>query len=153
MEWTEERIETLQALAEQGLTAGQIAERLGGVSRNAVIGKLNRLDRPGRKAAPVKPPLAPRPKPAAVVRACAARPQAPTPATRPFVEAAEPPGAVRFLGLSGKMCRWPIGDPANDAFSFCGAHADGGSYCARHAVIAYPRAAKASRAAIKGSSQ
>jgi GcrA cell cycle regulator len=144
MEWTEERIDTLRALAEQGLTAGQIAERLGGVSRNAVIGKMNRLDRPSRKAAP-KPQPKPEPKPAPVVekaaaiRAAALRPIAPPLAHRPYVEIAEPAGAVRFNGLTPKMCRWPIGDPATDAFSFCGADANAGSYCARHAVVAYPR--------------
>lgn len=146
MEWTEERIETLRALAGQGLTAGQIAERLGGVSRNAVIGKMNRLDRPSRKAAP-KPAPKPAPMPPVAGPAPAGRPAAPRPIApplvhRPYVEKAEPAGAVRFSGLTPKMCRWPIGDPASDVFSFCGADASGGSYCARHAVVAYPRAAR-----------
>ena len=44
MSWTDERIEQLKSLWEQGMTASQIAEALGGVSRNAVIGKAHRLD-------------------------------------------------------------------------------------------------------------
>ncbi|WP_375426997.1 GcrA family cell cycle regulator [uncultured Sphingomonas sp.] len=44
MSWTDERIETLKAMWEAGQTASQIAEALGGVSRNAVIGKAHRLE-------------------------------------------------------------------------------------------------------------
>lgn len=43
MEWTEERVAALQRLWAQGLSASQIAERLGSVTRNAVIGKAHRL--------------------------------------------------------------------------------------------------------------
>ena len=44
MSWTEERIEKLKSMWEKGMTASQIADELGGVSRNAVIGKAHRLD-------------------------------------------------------------------------------------------------------------
>ncbi len=54
MSWTEERIEKLRSLWTQGMTASQIAEELGGVSRNAVIGKAHRLDLQSRPS-PVKP--------------------------------------------------------------------------------------------------
>ena len=59
--WTQERIEMLQRLWQQGRSASQIAEELGGISRNAVIGKAHRLEltarpspikRDGEKAAP-----------------------------------------------------------------------------------------------------
>ena len=43
MSWTEERIATLTKMWEAGQTASQIAEELGGISRNAVIGKAHRL--------------------------------------------------------------------------------------------------------------
>src|SRR6478736_6104125 len=43
MSWTEERIDRLKAMWTKGATASQIAEELGGVSRNAVIGKAHRL--------------------------------------------------------------------------------------------------------------
>jgi len=68
MSWTDERIATLQKMWEGGSTASQIAEELGGVSRNAVIGKAHRLGlkaRPSpvkasekKKAAAAKKPMA-----------------------------------------------------------------------------------------------
>jgi GcrA cell cycle regulator len=54
MSWTEERIERLKAMWTQGATASQIADELGGVSRNAVIGKAHRLGLEARPS-PVKP--------------------------------------------------------------------------------------------------
>jgi GcrA cell cycle regulator len=92
MSWTDERIETLRKLWENGLTASQIAEELGGVSRNAVIGKAHRLGLKSRPS-PVKSgddtaaPAKPAPKAAAPERA--APPRAPTP--KPAPRAAEPP--------------------------------------------------------------
>src|SRR5688500_5724800 len=69
MSWTDERIDRLKALWTKGATASQIAEELGGVSRNAVIGKAHRLGLESRPS-PVKPgeekdKKAPAPKPAA----------------------------------------------------------------------------------------
>ena len=54
MSWTEERIERLKAMWTEGATASEIAEKLGGVSRNAVIGKAHRLGLEARPS-PVKP--------------------------------------------------------------------------------------------------
>lgn len=54
MSWTDERIETLKTMWEAGQTASQIAEALGGVSRNAVIGKAHRLELQARPS-PVRP--------------------------------------------------------------------------------------------------
>ncbi|HWV60270.1 MAG TPA: GcrA family cell cycle regulator, partial [Sphingopyxis sp.] len=53
MSWTDERIEQLRSMWEKGLTASQIADELGGVSRNAVIGKAHRLGLKSRPS-PVK---------------------------------------------------------------------------------------------------
>src|SRR4029450_4928048 len=54
MSWTDERIERLKAMWTKGATASQIADELGGVSRNAVIGKAHRLGLEARPS-PVKP--------------------------------------------------------------------------------------------------
>ena len=81
MSWTEERIDTLKKMWDSGLTATQIAEELGGVSRNAVIGKAHRLGLPARPS-PVKPneaKVAAEPKPAPAPRATAPAPAAPAP--------------------------------------------------------------------------
>jgi hypothetical protein len=56
MSWTPERIETLKTMWAQGHSASEIAKGLGGVTRNAVIGKVRRLGLPtdGRPASPAK---------------------------------------------------------------------------------------------------
>src|SRR6058998_1864368 len=102
MSWTDERIERLKKMWHDGSTASQIAEELGGVSRNAVIGKAHRLgleQRPSpvkageekevKKAAPAA--AAPKPAPTAEVpkTAPAAAPAAPhhaAPQRRPGTE-------------------------------------------------------------------
>lgn len=98
MSWTDERIETLRKMWDSGLTATQIAEELGGVSRNAVIGKAHRLGLASRpspvkaNAAEPKPaplpaaPPAPKPAPAAPAPRAAAPVAAPAPAPAPVVE-------------------------------------------------------------------
>jgi GcrA cell cycle regulator len=87
--WTDERIDTLKKMWDSGMTATQIAEELGGVSRNAVIGKAHRLGLQSRPS-PVKPnepkaDAAPKPAPAAA----APQPAAPAPAA-PAPKAAAP---------------------------------------------------------------
>ena len=107
MSWTDERIEQLRTMWEKGLTASQIADELGGVSRNAVIGKAHRLglkSRPSpvkateKAAKPAKAPTAPKPaSPAPAPRASApAAPRpiaaAPKPDPQPAVEASDEDG-------------------------------------------------------------
>ncbi|RYD43377.1 MAG: GcrA cell cycle regulator [Sphingomonadales bacterium] len=101
MSWTDERIESLRTMWEKGLTASQIADELGGVSRNAVIGKAHRLGLKSRpspvkateKAKPVKAAAAPpAPKPAAPVSAPrAAAPVAPRPVVAALKQEARAP--------------------------------------------------------------
>ncbi|WP_221796071.1 GcrA family cell cycle regulator [Aquisediminimonas sediminicola] len=102
MAWTEERIALLKKMWEEGRTASQIAEELGGVSRNAVIGKAHRLDLQSRpspvrgggtddgKGGTTRKAPAPRAKPAPRAEA-APKPVAPTPAPSP---ASPPPFAT-----------------------------------------------------------
>ena len=52
MTWTDERVETLKKLWTDGLSASQIAAELGGITRNAVIGKVHRLGLSGRAKSP-----------------------------------------------------------------------------------------------------
>ncbi|QDX26345.1 GcrA cell cycle regulator [Sphingomonas suaedae] len=91
MSWTDERIETLRKMWDSGLTATQIAEELGGVSRNAVIGKAHRLglasrpspvkaNAPEAKATPTAPAAAPASAPAPAPRPAAPAPRAAAPA-------------------------------------------------------------------------
>ena len=99
MSWTEERIEKLTKMWEGGSTASQIAEELGGVSRNAVIGKAHRLELKARPS-PVKAnDKADGPAPAAAKPAKAAEP-APraAPAQRPSAAPAVPRAAAPAAG-------------------------------------------------------
>ena len=96
MSWTDERIETLTKMWEGGATASQIAEELGGVSRNAVIGKAHRLGLKARPS-PVKPNEKEAASPAAKpVKAALPRPAPPAP--RPA--APTPPRAAASAGPS-----------------------------------------------------
>jgi GcrA cell cycle regulator len=145
MGWTDERVATLKKLWLEGLSASQIAKQLGGVTRNAVIGKVHRLGLSGR-ATPSQPartvfkaPRAPRPvsQAPAAPRRVAAEASAPMPAPRP-VYRVEEPGSATVLTLGAHMCKWPIGDPSTESFTFCGRRAsDGAPYCIEHAQVAY----------------
>jgi len=160
MSWTDERVETLKKLWTDGLSASQIAKQLGGVTRNAVIGKVHRLGLSGR-AAPSRPARrpAPRPAPRAVKpvaakseeRASTAPAQASEPAPRipaaPQEAARLPNGEyATVLTLREGMCKWPIGDPSDAEFRFCGRSTHiGTAYCEAHAQVAYQPQARRKR--------
>lgn len=129
MSWTDERIDALKRMWDGGQTATQIAEELGGVSRNAVIGKAHRLGLPARPS-PVKPneakvaaaasaatPAEPRPAPApSAPRAAAPAPEprapaaaaAPGDADAPPAPPAKPDGpTMRSVGPGGFLRQNP----------------------------------------------
>jgi len=144
MGWTDERVELLKKLWQDGLSASQIAKQLGGVTRNAVIGKVHRLGLSGR-ATPSKPQrtVFKAPRPARVVTASPSAPRRlaepvsahPTPAPVRYVD--EAPGTATVLTLGAHMCKWPIGDPSLDSFTFCGRRSSDGPYCQEHGQVAY----------------
>lgn len=134
--WSGDRVTILKSLWLEGLSASQIAKQLGGVTRNAVIGKVHRLGLSGRGAssAPGRAPrvsAARRERPARLAkppRSARCSPLAPA------AEAAAPegPGLVdNLVHLGAHACKWPIGDPKRPDFSFCGQRTDG-RYCAKH---------------------
>lgn len=115
MEWTEARVAILKQLWEQGRSASQIAQEMGDVSRNAVIGKAHRL---GLKS-----------RPSPIRREVVARAPRPVPTPQP-----------RKLAASGRQCQWPIGHPREAGFHFCGAEAEPDRpYCNEHCALAYRR--------------
>ncbi|MAN46512.1 MAG: GcrA cell cycle regulator [Alphaproteobacteria bacterium] len=161
MSWTEERVSVLKKLWAEGHSASQIAKQLGGVTRNAVIGKVHRLGLSGRAtpSRPVKrPPRLARPKPrvmpdGSVKQAAPAVAETVEPRTAPERTPADimaplPPlqqadgEPASILTLRDSMCKWPIGDPADPKFAFCGRKADCGPYCAEHAKVAFQPARK-----------
>ena len=140
MGWTDERVSTLKKLWLEGLSASQIAKQLGGVTRNAVIGKVHRLGLSGRAAPsqpsrPVYRPARPRPQVSAPIQRREPVQRAAAPVPSPVLDL---PGTATVLTLGAHMCKWPIGDPSTDAFSFCGRVASSeGPYCVEHARVAY----------------
>ena len=161
MSWTEERVELLRKLWLEGLSASRIAAELaGGVTRNAVIGKVHRLGMSGRVKAPTPMP------------AGARRPNKPSadPSRQPLQRAAAMPmrgnlaiavqsrplpvpqsyrssgdnvvpmtDNVTIMELRESMCRWPVGDPSSSEFRYCGGKAPigDGPYCSFHSRMAY----------------
>ena len=90
MSWTDERVELLKKMWSEGQSASQIAKELGGVTRNAVIGKVHRLGLSNRAgAAPAKTEKA-EPKPAPKEAAPAPEPRAEKPAPAPAPAPARP---------------------------------------------------------------
>ena len=93
MTWTDERVSLLRQLWGNGKSASEIAQILGDeITRNAVIGKAHRLGLSGRPS-PIR--------------------------KKPSAEASPPSGAT-ILSLTDRMCKWPIGDPREPGFHFCG---------------------------------
>lgn len=155
MSWNDERVELLKKLWADGLSASQIANRLGGVTRNAVIGKVHRLGLSGRattsrSTAPrvrrTHVPRAPRqPQVIYATRgATALKPQFEEEAEPVIVAAPQEELVIplheraTILTLKECMCRWPIGDPGEEDFHFCGRRsATGMPYCEHHARKAY----------------
>lgn len=155
MSWTDERIELLKKLWSEGLSASTIAAEMGGVTRNAVIGKVHRLGLSGRvkpasaaghKIKPTRTPTHPlrsnffiRGNTALAVDASAVVALRPVREVRPMEDVVVALSErVTIMDLRDQMCRWPLGDPGREEFRFCGAHSQSGCpYCAHHAAIAY----------------
>lgn len=167
MEWTEQRIEMLRRLWSQGQTASQIAAALGGVTRNAVIGKAHRLGLTGRPSPikrdaggavvakrrsnprramasqpkpmmPLQRGLSPQPQSGGGMQSQAQGPASPAP--REPARNYQP--ARAHAGV--KSCSWPVGDPKQPGFHFCGEPSQPGRpYCAHHCHQAYQRKSEA----------
>ncbi len=140
--WTSERVELLKSHFAAGLSCREIANAIG-VSRNAVIGKLSRLNLTREKT--IK------------MRRVAQKEDGPRKRTRSVprlqyqmlrnLYAEAPPAAEEviesvhrcsLLELSKEKCRWPINTPGMEDFSFCGNRPlDGLPYCAGHTRLAY----------------
>ncbi len=171
MSWTDERIALLKKMWKEGKSAAEIAKILAkGVTRNAVIGKAHRMGLSGRPS-PIKKPAAapkkekeaaaPAKKESAREAAPAARKATPAPAAKPSpmlareadelkkIEKDVVPlgGGVSLLELTERMCKWPIGDPRDDDFTFCGRGIRVGTpYCPEHAAMAYQSSSRSRQA-------
>jgi GcrA cell cycle regulator len=151
MSWTDERVEMLKKLWSDGLSASQIAAELGGITRNAVIGKVHRLGLSGRAKSPSS--AAPRQrKPRThthMLRVSRPAMRGNTALAHAYdYEVAEEPAMLdnvipigqrrTILELTEETCRWPIGDPGSTDFFFCGGPSlTALPYCAFHSRVAY----------------
>ena len=119
MVWTDDKIKNLKKLWLKGATTAEIAKKLG-LSKNSIIGKVHRLNletrpSPIKKVAPVKKA---KPAPKKVER-------------------------IGIMELKINTCRWPIGDPTDEDFHFCGKNTVMGKpYCAEHCAMAYAGSSK-----------
>lgn len=155
MTWTDERVEALKKLWSEGLSASQIASRLGEVTRNAVIGKVHRLGLSGRTTTSRIKSVRPRRSVARTnkrQRLLRFQPQSPGrdlfPAEMDAADAAVFREVEELVipmeqrksiqSLVEASCRWPIGDPQHDDFHFCGHdRMTGLPYCEFHARRAF----------------
>jgi GcrA cell cycle regulator len=140
--WTDERLELLKSGFAAGLSCREIAATIG-VSRNAVIGKISRLnlkrdrDRMVRTARPERASEA-RPRGAQrlrqiLLKVYPAEPEAPR-ADEPIHNG----HTCSLLELGRDTCRWPISTPGAEDFCFCGNPPLGGlPYCVGHSRLAY----------------
>lgn len=161
LSWTDDRVALLRRLWEDGQSASKIAAQLGGVTRNAVIGKVHRLGLGGRikpgedasagtpKAVEIEAAIVAVeidvPEPVAIL-AHRPAPEFPPPAAVVEPVALAVSQRVTIMDLRESMCRWPIGDPTTPEFRFCGGRSITGlPYCTHHAEIAYQPAAERKR--------
>jgi GcrA cell cycle regulator len=157
--WTDERVELLKKLWNDGLSASQIAAEIGSITRNAVIGKVHRLGLSGRarpqSVAQPRPRKAPAARPTGAsppnhglhtrgATALASLPQIMAEAAPQAAPQANPDVVVPFservtiMELKESMCRWPLGDPTTAEFRYCGSKSEVGTpYCQYHCRIAY----------------
>ena len=131
MAWTHERIERLKTLWEEGHTASRIAAELGEVTRNAVIGKAHRLGLSGRMASKKTN-----------TGVSIIKKKISSTFNQKIIDIAplsdEPMNPTSFFDIKDGLCRWPLGEPEDIDFKFCGRNTDEGFvYCKSHYKQAY----------------
>jgi len=138
MSWTEEKVSKLKELWGKGNTASQIAEIIGGISRNAVIGKAHRLN----LSAKIKTRTATSNKNfenSIKENNLKSRRSRKSKFKSLIIEKDfEPENPKQLEELDENSCKWPIGHPDEKSFYFCGRSSlKDFSYCKLHLLYAY----------------
>lgn len=166
--WTAQQDAQLRDGIAAGLTYQQVTDEMGNIySRNAVIGRAKRLglksksgskfgpgnrfltpEQLARKAERERQRYAEKVKPAREARVDKPKPVVRVVKPAPKIDAPEP-RMVALVDLHARDCRWPIGDPKDSGFGFCGHQREQGEpYCGFHVKLAYaPRPLPVRRAA------
>ncbi len=150
MSWTEEKVSKLKELWGKGNTASQIAEIIGGISRNAVIGKAHRLN----LSAKIKTRAATSSK---NFENSVEKNNVQTKKSRRskfksliIEKDFEPENPKQLEELDENSCKWPIGHPDEKNFYFCGRSSlKDFSYCKLHLLYAYQPKGKKEEVADK----
>src|SRR5689334_18600069 len=121
-DWNDDNVRRLRTLWAEGLSTAEIGRRMG-VSKNAIVGKVHRLDLPARPS-PIRAGVDRKPdRPRRAPRSTLPRLQRPIPSTTGHVvrpRPAPPVWRVREpMKLGAARCCWPIGDPGTPEFRFC----------------------------------
>ncbi|MCF6320926.1 MAG: GcrA cell cycle regulator [Rhizobiaceae bacterium] len=152
MSWTEDRVARLTKLWADGLSASQVAADLGGITRNAVIGKIHRLGlsgrvkpaskgggRPKRQARPNGYSRTNRTTPKIARARYGAGSVKEAAYVAPNEDLVAPESKrIKLVELNETTCKWPEGDPQDRDFSFCGHSVKTDTpYCEFHCKMAY----------------
>lgn len=148
MAWTDEMVEDLKKMWKKGLTTNEIAKNLG-VSKNSIVGKVHRLNLTARPS-PIKKKeenvVAPE-----VASEAAKTEKIIAKSTSVLINSdsirknniSTNPSCLKLTELDNHSCRWPIGDPKDDNFCFCGKKVKSGqTYCEEHSALAYVKPVK-----------
>ena len=150
MSWTEEKVSKLKELWGKGNTASQIAEIIGGISRNAVIGKAHRLN----LSAKIKTRTATSNQnfeTSMLDKNIKTRRGRRSKFKSLIIEKNfEPENPKQLEELDESLCKWPIGHPNEKSFYFCGRSSlKDFSYCKLHLLYAYQPKGKKEEVADK----
>ena len=137
MSWNEEKVTKLKELWGKGNTASQIAEIIGGLSRNAIIGKAHRLNLSSKIK--VKNSILAKNHKHNVEENDLTKKERKSKFKSLIIEKDfEPENPKKLEELDESSCKWPVGHPEEEAFYFCGRSSlKDFSYCKLHLLYAY----------------